>query len=63
MLKHTVGPRVSDKEEYEGLDIDEHGSQAYPEDHTSRPVVTPAPVVAPVAAPVPSFKPGTESAS
>jgi Amt family ammonium transporter len=31
ILKKTVGIRVSLKEEIEGLDIGEHGNQAYPE--------------------------------
>jgi len=31
LLKHTMGVRVSLKEEIEGLDIGEHGNSAYPE--------------------------------
>lgn len=30
-LKKTVGIRVSEKEEYEGLDVHEHGMKAYPD--------------------------------
>ena len=30
-IKHTIGLRVSLKEEIEGLDLGEHGNQAYPE--------------------------------
>lgn len=30
-IKHTIGLRVSVKEEIEGLDIGEHGNQAYPD--------------------------------
>jgi ammonium transporter, Amt family len=30
-IKHTVGLRVSAKEEIEGLDIGEHGAASYPE--------------------------------
>jgi Amt family ammonium transporter len=30
-LKHTIGLRVSEKEEIEGLDIHEHGTEAYPD--------------------------------
>jgi len=33
-IKHTVGLRVSPKEELEGLDIGEHGTEAYPEFET-----------------------------
>jgi Amt family ammonium transporter len=31
LIKKTIGIRVSLKEEIEGLDIGEHGNQAYPE--------------------------------
>ena len=31
ILKKTVGIRVSEKEELEGLDIHEHGMNAYPD--------------------------------
>ena len=31
VLKHTMGIRVSDEEEYEGTDISECGMEAYPE--------------------------------
>jgi Amt family ammonium transporter len=31
VLKHTIGIRVSLKEEIEGLDIGEHGNRGYPE--------------------------------
>lgn len=31
LLKVTIGIRVSEKEEYEGLDIGEHGMEAYPD--------------------------------
>ena len=34
ILKKTVGLRVSPEEEYEGLDMGEHGLQAYPKEHT-----------------------------
>ena len=30
-LKYTIGIRVSEEEEYEGLDIGEHGMEAYPD--------------------------------
>jgi Amt family ammonium transporter len=33
-IKAAVGIRVSPEEEYEGLDIGEHGISAYPEFHT-----------------------------
>jgi Amt family ammonium transporter len=32
IIKTTVGLRVSREEEIKGLDIEEHGSKAYPED-------------------------------
>lgn len=32
VLKHTIGLRVSEREEMEGLDIHEHGNEAYPGD-------------------------------
>ena len=32
VLKKTMGLRVSEKEETEGLDIPEHGIEAYPEE-------------------------------
>jgi Amt family ammonium transporter len=32
VLKGTIGLRVSEEEEVEGLDLSEHGSEAYPED-------------------------------
>jgi Amt family ammonium transporter len=31
LIKITLGVRVSEKEEYEGLDIGEHGMEAYPD--------------------------------
>jgi len=31
ILKRTMGLRVSEKEEVEGLDIHEHGMEAYPD--------------------------------
>jgi len=31
ILKKTIGLRVSEKEELEGLDIHEHGANAYPD--------------------------------
>ena len=31
VIKLTLGVRVSEKEEYEGLDIGEHGMEAYPD--------------------------------
>jgi Amt family ammonium transporter len=34
ILKKTIGLRVSPEEEYEGLDMGEHGLQAYPREHT-----------------------------
>lgn len=34
LMKITIGLRVSDHEEFEGLDILEHGIQAYPDDTT-----------------------------
>jgi Amt family ammonium transporter len=34
ILKKTIGLRVSPEEEYEGLDMGEHGLQAYPKEHT-----------------------------
>ncbi|KPU46121.1 ammonia channel precursor [Oxobacter pfennigii] len=37
LIKKTIGIRVSLKEEIEGLDIGEHGNQAYPEFVTHRP--------------------------
>ena len=36
IIKKTIGLRVSVKEEIEGLDIGEHGNQAYPEFTTRR---------------------------
>ncbi|MEL6975762.1 MAG: ammonium transporter [Bacteroidota bacterium] len=36
ILKKTIGLRVSEKEELEGLDIHEHGMEAYPEHITSQ---------------------------
>jgi Amt family ammonium transporter len=35
-IKKTIGLRVSVREEFEGLDIHEHGNQAYPEFQTRR---------------------------
>jgi Amt family ammonium transporter len=32
VLKKTMGLRVSEKEELQGLDIPEHGIEAYPEE-------------------------------
>lgn len=32
IIKATIGLRVSQEEEIEGLDITEHGSEAYPDD-------------------------------
>lgn len=40
ILKHTIGIRVSLKEEIEGLDISEHGNLAYPEFHTRKPILS-----------------------
>lgn len=31
LLKHTIGIRVSRDEEIEGLDLAEHGAEAYPD--------------------------------
>jgi Amt family ammonium transporter len=39
ILKKTIGLRVSDKEQLEGLDIGEHGMTAYPDFVQSEPVV------------------------
>jgi len=39
ILKKTVGLRVSDREQIEGLDIGEHGMSAYPDFVQSEPVV------------------------
>jgi len=39
LIKATLGIRVSLKEEIEGLDIGEHGNQAYPEFVVRRPSV------------------------
>ena len=41
VLKSTIGIRVSEKEELEGLDMSEHGTTSYPEfgPHAGRPVV------------------------
>ncbi len=38
-IKHTVGLRVSAKEEIEGLDISEHGALSYPEFQTVNPTL------------------------
>ena len=37
LIKKTIGLRVSLNEEIEGLDVNEHGNQAYPEFMTTRP--------------------------
>ncbi|MEM0933729.1 MAG: ammonium transporter, partial [Bacteroidota bacterium] len=36
ILKKTIGLRVSEKEELEGLDLHEHGMEAYPEHITTQ---------------------------
>ena len=41
-IKAVMGIRVSAEEEYEGLDLGEHGISAYPEFHTSSGVTGPA---------------------
>lgn len=33
-IKHTIGLRVSEEDERDGLDISEHGGEAYPVDHS-----------------------------
>jgi Amt family ammonium transporter len=38
VLKHTIGLRVSEKEELEGLDIHEHGMLAYPSHLVTEPI-------------------------
>lgn len=40
LLKHTIGIRVSLQEEIEGLDIGEHGNQAYPDFVTRKTLYT-----------------------
>jgi len=42
LIKVAMGIRVSAEEEYEGLDLGEHGISAYPEFHTSSGVTGPA---------------------
>jgi Amt family ammonium transporter len=42
IIKAVMGIRVSAEEEYEGLDLGEHGISAYPEFHTSSGVTGPA---------------------
>ncbi len=43
-IKSTVGLRVSEKEELEGLDLHEHGNQAYPVDAVGAPIEVIVPV-------------------
>ena len=64
-VKVTVGLRVSEKEELEGLDITEHGMHAYPPNLVADGVMgIPAgqPAGLPAGAGVPVAKPSTESA-
>jgi len=46
-IKYTVGLRVSEKEELEGLDIHEHGNEAYPPDRQAGISTAHAPVGTP----------------
>lgn len=46
-LKYTIGLRVSEQEETEGLDINEHGNEAYARDLMGGVSVASAPVTAP----------------
>ena len=39
-IKKTIGIRVSLREEIQGLDVNEHGNQAYPEYIIHRPTYT-----------------------
>jgi Amt family ammonium transporter len=66
-IKYTVGLRVSEVEEVEGLDIHEHGMLAYPsalvvENHTGAPLSAPKSSAASGYVTVASAQPSTESA-
>ncbi len=54
-IKVTVGLRVSEEEELEGLDIHEHGMHAYPPSMVADGATGTAPIGVP--APVPSMSP------
>ncbi len=59
-IKLTLGLRVSEEEEVEGLDIGEHGNSAYPDFATHEPSFgMPAATMAPYAQPVPAATPAT----
>ena len=59
-IKLTMGLRVSEEEEIEGLDIGEHGNSAYPDFAThSSSFGSPVPGASPAYQPVPSGKPAT----
>src|SRR5690606_39913538 len=47
VLKMTIGIRVSEQEEYEGVDIGECGLEAYPEFRSSRETSLPTPPATP----------------
>jgi len=54
VIKSVVGIRVSEQEEYEGVDISECGLEAYPEFRSGREPVTVAPSGPSTGTPVPA---------
>jgi len=60
LVKATMGVRVSEEEELEGLDLGEHGNSAYPDFATHQsPFGHGAGVAAAVSRPMPSAQPAT----
>ena len=53
-IKYTIGLRVSEREEIDGLDLGEHGNPEYPDfEHILGTARGPAPIPRPAPAPLP----------
>ncbi|MEQ8785173.1 MAG: ammonium transporter [Pirellulaceae bacterium] len=61
-IKYTIGLRVSEQEELEGLDITEHGMHAYPPSLIAEGTQGISPAYAPSSKPAPAPVPSTEGA-
>jgi hypothetical protein len=60
ILKATLGLRISQTEEMEGLDIGEHGTSAYPDFSPASPLATPNLSASAVVEPKPASVPATD---